>query len=77
MPDIIDIDLEVEVRMPSVDDEGSAAPHCLVEERVGGKILVEANFNALGSCRQTHQDRQDQKSRLFHCFYRFFQPNGQ
>ena len=54
MPHIIDIDLEVEVRMPPVNDEGSAAPHRLVEEGVGGEVLVEAGFNALGSRRQTH-----------------------
>ena len=76
MPHVIDIDLEVEVRMPPVDDEGSAASHRLVEKGVGGEVLVETGFNALGSRRQTHQYRQSQKNRLFHCRYHFFQPNG-
>ena len=76
MPHIIHIDLEIEVRVPSVDDEGCAASHRLVEKGVGGEVLVEAGFNALGSCRQTHQYRQNQKNRLFHCYYLFFRPNG-
>ena len=52
MTHIINIDLEIEVGVPSVNDKGGTSAQCLVEKGVGGEVLVEADFNALGSRRQ-------------------------
>ena len=58
MSGIVEVDLKVEVVVPSIDDERAACAQRLVNQRVVGELLVEADLQSLGGNRSGDERQQ-------------------